>query len=132
MLADTNLIIYSAKPEYAFIREWFEREEPLASVVSYVEALGYWNLPPTEHLTLIEFFDSTELLPIDDTVLKQAVKLRQSKNMGLGDSLVAATALVHGLTLATHNKEDFTWIPNLSVFDPFDQRPETRPEEGGR
>ena len=130
MLADTNLIIYSAKPEYAFIREWFEAEEPGASAISYVEALGYWNLKPGERFNLTKFFESTELLPIEQAVLNQAVKLRQTKSMGLGDSLVAATALVHGLTLATHNTADFAWIPNLSVFDPFDQQPMNQPNEG--
>jgi hypothetical protein len=36
-------------------------------------------------------------------VLDQAVTLRQQHRMSLGDALVAATALVHRLPLATHN-----------------------------
>jgi hypothetical protein len=39
--------------------------------------------------------------------------------MSLGDSIVAATALVHGRTLVTCNTEDFRWIPNLSLLDPL-------------
>ena len=130
MLADTNLIIYSARPEYAFIREWFEAEEPVASAISYVEALGYWNHKPGEKISLTKFFENTKLLPIDQAVLRQAVKLRQTKSMGLGDSLVAATALAHGLTLATHNTADFAWISDLSVIDPFDQKPKSQSNEG--
>jgi predicted nucleic acid-binding protein len=130
MLADTNLIIYSVKPAYGFIRDWFETAEPAASAVSYVEALGYWNIKPDEERDLTEFFASTDVLPLNDAVLKQAVKLRQSRSMGLGDALLAATALVHGLTLATHNTADFAWVPNLSLFDPFDQQPKNQLEEG--
>lgn len=38
--------------------------------------------------------------------------------MTLGDSFIAATAIVHDLTLATHNTEDFSWVPDLKVTDP--------------
>jgi predicted nucleic acid-binding protein len=53
-------------------------------------------------------------------VLEQAVKLRQRKKMTLGDSLVAATALVHKLTLVTRNTDDFDWIDELSLLNPFE------------
>ena len=33
------------------------------------------------------------------------------------DLLIAATALVHNLTLVTHNKQDFANIPGLTIVD---------------
>jgi predicted nucleic acid-binding protein len=39
--------------------------------------------------------------------------------MTLGDSLIAATALVHGRTLVTRNTKDFQWIAGLRLLDPF-------------
>jgi predicted nucleic acid-binding protein len=39
--------------------------------------------------------------------------------MKLGDSLVAGTALLHGLTLVTRNVDDFTRINGLKVLNPF-------------
>lgn len=33
------------------------------------------------------------------------------------DLLIAATALIHGLTVATHNQQHFLKIPNLSLED---------------
>ncbi len=39
--------------------------------------------------------------------------------MSLGDSVVAATALVHDLTLATRNARDFAGIAGLRVVDPY-------------
>ena len=33
------------------------------------------------------------------------------------DLLIAATALVHDLTLVTHNVQDFATIPNLRIVD---------------
>ena len=39
--------------------------------------------------------------------------------MSLGDAIIAATALIHGLTLATRNVRDFHWIDELTILDPI-------------
>nr|VFJ66054.1 MAG: hypothetical protein BECKFW1821B_GA0114236_11116 [Candidatus Kentron sp. FW] len=36
----------------------------------------------------------------------------------VGDALIAATALVHNLELATANTSDFDWIEGLDVVNP--------------
>ena len=43
--------------------------------------------------------------------------------MGLGDAIIAATAMVHNLTLVTHNTEDFRWIAGLELLDPLTNNP---------
>ena len=45
------------------------------------------------------FFKNTPTLPLSDEVIQKALALRQQKKMSLGDALIAATALIHGLTL---------------------------------
>ena len=102
----------------------------MVSRVSFVEALGFHRLRPEEKRDLEKFFAGAKFLEVMDDVCVEAVRLRQQKRMKLGDSLIAATALVHGLTLATHNTDDFKWIPDLSLFDPFDQKPKEQSEEG--
>ena len=42
--------------------------------------------------------------------------------MGLADALIAATALHHGMALATHNLKDFGWIEGLALIDPMNNR----------
>ena len=44
---------------------------------------------------------------------------RIGKAMPVKDSLIATTALVHGLTVVTHNRSDFEKA-GVSVFDPFE------------
>ena len=56
-----------------------------------------------------QFFRAARVLPIDQAVLNRAVELRQQRRMTLGDALIAGTALVHGLRLATRNTADFVW-----------------------
>ena len=131
IIADSNLVIYAALPEHAFLEAWFCRETPFVSAVSYVEALGYHKLAVEDKESLERFFAQAPMLDLTAPVLREAVRLRQLRKMGLGDALIAATALIHGLTLATHNTSDFAWIPNLSLVDPFEQQPKSQPNEGG-
>ena len=69
--------------------------------------------------TLEEFFRDSDFLPLTDPIARQAVRLRRQHSMGLGDSLIAATAMVHSLMLVTHNVEDFRWIGGLEILDPL-------------
>lgn len=119
LLIDSNLIIYAALPEHEKLRTLIANHAPTVSAVSFVEVLGYHRLTATERQHFSAFFEAATILGITEPVLAQAVKLRQLKKMTLGDSLVAATALVHSLTLLTHNTKDFEWIPNLTVKDPL-------------
>ncbi len=119
MLIDSNIIIYAAKPEHSPLRRFIAEHIPAVSAVSYVEVVGYHRLNEVEQLHLEEFFASSTVLAISESVLQQAVQLRQIKKMSLGDALVAGTALVHNLTLVTHNTKDFDWIPSLSLLDPL-------------
>jgi predicted nucleic acid-binding protein len=120
MLIDSNIIIYASQPEHAGLRAFITAQAPAVSAVSFVEVLGYHELTETEESLFREFFAVSSMLPIDQDVLDQAVTLRQQHRMSLGDALVAATALVHRLPLATHNVDDFAWIDGLTVIDPLD------------
>ena len=121
MLLDSNIIIYAAQPEHAALRQFITEHAPVVSVISYVEVLGYHRLTAAERTLLEQFFKATEILPLSDNVIQQAIQLRQQRRMSLGDSIVAATALVHDRTLVTHNTDDFRWIPDLRLLDPLAQ-----------
>ena len=118
MLLDSNIIIYAAQPEHEILRQFIADNVPFVSIVSYVEVLGYHKLTDDARQILIEFFTAAYILEIDHSVADRAVALRQQRSMSLGDSLIAATALVHGLALVTHNLVDFQWIADLQLIDP--------------
>lgn len=46
-------------------------------------------------------------IPITDPVLDEAIRLKQSKKMSLGDSIIAGTALLHGGELAPATSKIF-------------------------
>ena len=61
---------------------------------------------------LLGAFDEYQIGP---QTVSLAISLRRQRKMTLGDALVAATCLEHGLHLATRNVRDFDWIPGLRV-----------------
>ena len=67
------------------------------------------------------------MLAMEMDVLERAVSLRQQRKMSLGDAIIAATALVHDLTLVTRNVDDFRWIADLRLLNPFDDQPPPDP-----
>ena len=119
MLIDSNIIIYAALPDHQWLRDFIADHAPAVSAVSYVEVLGYHGLTEQTRQYFEEFFVASRILPLSADVLKQAVRLRQIKRMTLGDALVAATALVHDLTLVTRNTEDFDQVEGLRLLNPF-------------
>ena len=123
MLLDSNIIIYASKPEGAELRPFLDTFRRYVSVITYIESFGYQHLIEEEREQLESIFERIHILPLSDAIARQAVSLRQQRRMGLGDAIIAATAIVHSLTLVTHNTEDFRWITGLELLDPVQNLP---------
>jgi len=123
MLADSNIFIYALKPDgRRFLRFIYERL-PAVSAITLVEVLGTTHLNPADMSRMRELFERLTILPLDAAVLDRAITLRQQRQMGLADALIAATALAYGRALVTRNTADFAWVADLRMVDPF--MPET-------
>ena len=120
-LIDSNLIIYAAQSEHDELRGYIADEAPFVSVMSKVETLGYHGLDTDEKAFLEDFFGAAAVLPVSQNVVEEAIRLRQKRNMSLGDALIAGTATSRGLRVVTHNTDDFDWIDELEVFHPLER-----------
>jgi predicted nucleic acid-binding protein len=118
VLIDSNIIIYAAIPKHQELRRFIATHAPAASVVSFVEVLGYHRLTQRDRRYFEDFFIAAPVLQISTDILDRATYLRQQRNIGLGDALIAATALRHKLRLLTANTGDFNWIPDLQLINP--------------
>src|SRR5437660_10238301 len=106
MLLDSNIIIYAAQPEHGELRRFIAEHGPAVSAIAVVEVLGYHRLSEEDRQHFTDFFAAASVLPVSGAVLSKAIELRQQRKMTLGDSLVAATALIYGRTLVTRNTKD--------------------------
>ena len=59
------------------------------------------------------------ILGVDARVARTAAGLQVPDPAPVQDALIAATALVHGLRLATRNVRDFARFDGLDVYDPW-------------
>ncbi len=121
MLIDSNILIYAGEPRYEFLREFIKTNIPDVSIVSYIEVLGYGRLTDEQRRFFDQFFALTPPILIDQRIADKAVLLRQQRKMSLGDSIIAATALVKDHNLVTRNTDDFKWIDELTIYNPFEE-----------
>ena len=60
------------------------------------------------------------ILPIDTAVAQRSARLHVPDPHAERDALIAATALVHGLTVVTRNLADFE-LPGVRTLNPWSQ-----------
>ncbi len=131
-LVDANVLSEPTKPTpdprvLGWLRE-HERDIAVNPVILGELRFGILILPRGRKRTALEdWFDAgvgrIHCLPWDaDTGLKWAellARLRTTgKAMPIKDSLIAATAVVHGLSVATRNRTDFV-NAGVRIVDPF-------------
>jgi len=119
ILLDSNILIYAAKPGYDAVREFIANDQPIVSIISKVEVLGYHLLTSEQKQRLEQLFAVLPILPVINEVADWAIALRQKRKMSLGDSLIAGTALSFGLTLVTANIRDYAWIEGIELLNPL-------------
>lgn len=117
-ILDANIFIYAPEPAYAHLRQLLVDSDCIASDITRVEVLGFHRLDLKSKAYYEAVFRRIACLPVTTDVLDQAIQLRQSKKMSLGDSIVAATALLNNLELNTRNVSDFSHIPGLQIVNP--------------
>ncbi len=80
---------------------------------AFATLLGEW------YDNLIAQSDLFIVLPVTRRIAESAADFRATHGTPYNDALIAATAQVHGLTLATRNISDFA-LTGISVVNPWD------------
>ncbi len=123
-LFDSNILIYRLNdvlPTTASRRaETWTAEGAFVSVVTRIEVLGYPNQTPEQTQRAFALLDLFAELPLQERVVQSAIRLRRRQSIRLGDAIIAATALEHDLSLVTRNTDDFAWVDDLSLLNPFE------------
>lgn len=131
-LVDANVLSEATKPQpEPKVIEWLRHNERgivVDPIILGEIQFGIYLLPPGSRRRRLErWFDEgverIHCVPWDRATglrwAKLLAHLRASgQSMPIKDSLIAATALAHGLTIATRNTRDFTKA-GVKVLDPF-------------
>jgi toxin FitB len=119
--ADTNLTAWAASVDAAelFVSAVtiMELELGVLSIERKDAAQGAVLRSWLEQHVLPEFSGRT--LPVDTAVAQRCARLHIPDKRGERDALIAATALVHGMTVVTRNVADFkpTGVPLINPWE---------------
>lgn len=92
-------------------------QTPNISVITQIEALSWHNPDESKEAIVRTFIEDANILGLSPDVVTQCVIIRRSQKIKTPDAIIAATAIVHNLTLITSDR-DFKNIQNLHVVDP--------------
>jgi len=109
-LIDTNIVIYyfngltDDESIHSLLAESFK-----ISIITKIEFLGWGQFAADLelHTKAREFISHATVFDLNEVIAEQAILLRQQFKVKTPDAIIAATALVKGLTVVTNNTADF-------------------------
>lgn len=109
-LIDTNIVIYyfngltADEALHDLLKNSFN-----ISIITKIEFLGWGEFAanPELYRQAQGFIGYATLYPLNEEIAEQTIR-RQHFKTKTPDAIIAATALVNGLTVVTHNTKDFT------------------------
>lgn len=118
-LLDTNVVIDYTNdmlPEKS--AALIESNPSRISVITRMELLSWKKSTQEQFEILNSFIEDSIVYDLVEPVILNAILIRRNYNVKLPDAIIAATAIVYGLTLQTRNISDFSNIPDLSIINP--------------
>ena len=132
-LLDTNIVSESRKPKpHGGVMKWLAAQEASALYISAmtvgelqrgIELTRAQDAPKARDIEvwLEQVMASGQVLAMDAAVCREWARLMHGRtNTLIEDAFIAATALVHRLTVATRNVRDFKALGVASI-NPFEQ-----------
>ena len=120
VLVDTDVLIWHLRGLPKATRKLDALDRLTISAVTYLELLqGFRNRAEMVAVQKSLAMRNTDRLPLTPLVTERAISLMEtltlSHGLQLGDALIAATALEHGLTVLTANAKHFSAVEGLAV-----------------
>ena len=115
-----GILIYHLQGEKAIrdlLEQWFEERRRLfISAITRIELLAAPILREDEEALIQNFLNQFILLPVDAQTADVAARIRRIYRLKLGDSIIAASAILTNSILATRNVRDFKKITELGLL----------------
>ena len=122
-LFDTNILIYwwadAIPPEQIPRIQYLLETSFSVSVITRIEFLGFPGFSHEVRQKAREFISYANVIALSDEIVEKTIQLREHHSIKVPDAIIAATALIHNLTLITRNTSDFNDILNIIIENPF-------------
>jgi predicted nucleic acid-binding protein len=89
------------------------------SVITKIEVLGFVSVDKQLNDKTEKFINLSKIIVLSPEIVQKTIDLRKDIKIKLPDAIIAASALIHDLTLLTHNISDFNKISGLNVLDSY-------------
>ncbi|RYF72684.1 MAG: type II toxin-antitoxin system VapC family toxin [Cytophagaceae bacterium] len=121
-LLDTNAISKAFRnllpePSLELIRSIIG-DQAIISVITRIELIGFDPKDDLTANTFALFVQQATELGLSEPVILKTIELRKKVRIKLPEAIIAATALVHSLTLVSDNDVDFLRVPKLKYINP--------------
>ncbi len=120
MLIDTDVLIWHLRGYAQATRRLDQINTPTLSAITYLELLqGMRNKAELVAVKKMLERRKATLLPLSESITHRAITLMESLTLShglqMGDPLIAATALHHGLPVLTGNIKHFVVVEGLQI-----------------
>ncbi len=113
LFLDTNIIIYLLDGDET-LSVILQGKTVYISSITQLELLSYKGITVKENDRIRAFLDECIVIDINESIKEKIITIRKLYGLKLPDSIVAGTALYHGLPLVSSDK-DFTRIDEISI-----------------
>ncbi|MFQ6117564.1 MAG: type II toxin-antitoxin system VapC family toxin, partial [Candidatus Bipolaricaulia bacterium] len=119
-LLDSDIIIWVLRQHQRtldLVQELTKAGVPACSPLSVIEVLI--GAKPEEEADTRRFLEALQSVPVDMAVAERAAEYTKAyqdrKHPDFADAIIAATAVVHGLTLVTYNRKHYP-MPEIRLY----------------
>ena len=88
------------------------------SVITRMDLLSYAPAAEQTRLSIQSFIDDGNEFAFTENIVQQTIAIRRSVKIKLPDAIIAAAAIVHGLTLLSDNDTVFLRVPRSKYVNP--------------
>ena len=125
-LWDTNTAIYYLQQQFPssaeqFIDSTLSDSSPAISAITEIELLCWKTATEKDLEVLHNFINDSLVFELEKDIKLKTADIRKAHKIKLPDAIIAATALIHNLTLLTRNVNDFKNIDGINLINPHEK-----------
>lgn len=111
---DTNIILYLLNGDQT-LASFLNNKQLYISIITELELLGFSGISKKEEKIVRDFLSECKIIPINNEIKEETIKIRKTYKTKLPDSIIISTALYLNLPLITSDIE-YKNVSELSLI----------------